>query len=237
MMLHPSFRKFRFFFCFITVCLVAFSAGCLFQGPRPSEEKPYRPNVDKMVVIGFQSALTQWDEPDMVRSPLSGAVFMAEPVSQSVTDKMTTRLFDRILKNQTFEIISPAQARGVFLNLVESDLVMGEVEILQGVGKAFSADGVLIGYIYRWREREGGDFAVNRAASAAFELYLLRPGDGRILWKGRFDKTQKSLSENILDMGTFLKGRGRWMTVEKLGEMGLDEILKGLSGIGGAPEE
>jgi hypothetical protein len=183
-----------------------------------------------MVVVGFLSAMSQFDAPDMVRSPLSGAVFMGEPVPPEAVNKMTAKLFDRVLKNRSYELVSPSQARGVYLNLVTSDLVEADIDVFKRVGKAFSADVLLVGYLYRWREREGTDFAVNRPASVAFEVYLLRPDDGAILWKGRFDKTQRSLSENVLDMDTFLKGRGRWMTVEKLAEVGLEGLLSKFPG-------
>jgi hypothetical protein len=99
---------------------------------------------------------------------------------------------------------------------------------MQKIGLAFSAEAVLLGYVYRFREREGTDFAVNRAASVAFDLYLLQPIDGAILWKSRFDKTQQHLSQNILDMDTFMKGQGRWMTAERLAEIGLEDMLGGL---------
>ena len=134
----------------------------------------------------------------MVRSPLSGAVFMAEPVHERVVDQMTADLFDRILKNKSYDIISPAQARGVYETLVSTDVVSGDIELSQRIGQAFSADAVLIGYVYRWREREGTDYGAERPASVAFDLYLIRPRDGAILWKGRFDKTQRALSETSL---------------------------------------
>jgi hypothetical protein len=49
--------------------------------------------------------------------------------------------------------------------------------------------------------------------------------DGEVLWKGRFDKTQTPLSENILDARTFFKGKGKWMTVESLADLGLSDML------------
>jgi len=164
----------------------------------------------------------------MVQSPISGAIFFAGPVSEEAVHKMTAILFECIVKAGRYDLISPGQARGVYSTLKLSDVVQGEIEIIQKIGKAFSADAVLSGYIYRWQEREGTDFAANRPASVAFDLYLVRPSDGSILWKGRFDKTQQSLSENVLDMKTFIKGRGRWMRAEKLAQLGLEGLLEEL---------
>jgi hypothetical protein len=44
--------------------------------------------------------------------------------------------------------------------------------------------------------------------------------------KAKFDKTQISLSENLLDIQTFLKARGRWVTAGELAEMGLTELIE-----------
>ena len=129
--------------------------------------------------------------------------------------------------------------KGVFSTIAGTDVNVdiGVLEMVQKIGKHFDADAVLGGYIYRWREREGKDFAVSRPASAAFNLYFVRPTDGKILWAAKFDKTQQPLSENLLDAKTFFSGKGRWMTVEKLAMFGLNEMLRKMQGLPEASEE
>jgi len=208
--------------------LILLNTGCYPQRTHVSEKKASLPKVRKMVVVGFRPVKSPGDEPGMIRGPLSGTIFMAEPVPQDVDKKMTENLFDRLLKDKSYDLISPGQAKGVFSSLVSSDLALGEIEIFQKIGKAFSSDVVLIGYIYRWREREGTDYAIDRPASVAFDLYLIRSDNGAVLWKGRFDKTQRSLTENILDMETFLKSKGKWLNAETLMELGLVDLLEEL---------
>lgn len=205
--------------------LMLFFFGCQYPERQLSKETPLVPKIKKMVVFGFRPAMFQGEEPNIIRTSLSGAVFMAEPVSQNVVDKMSTNLFKRLLEDKRYDLISPSQAKGVFLSLVTADLTSNDMEIFQKIGQTFSADAVLTGFVYRWRDREGTDYAVDRPASVAFDLYLIRPTDGAILWKGRFDKTQKSLSENLLDMDTFIKGGGKWMSAEKLAKLGLEGLL------------
>ena len=209
----------------LTALVVMLCSSC--QSPREQvpQERPSLPKIEKMVVVGFLPAMSQWDKPNMVRSPITGAFFFAAPVSEQVVSHLTTNLFERIVKEKRYDLISPGQAKGVYSSLKLSDVVQPEIEIIQKIGQAFSADAVMSGYLYRWREREGTDYAVNRAASVAFDLYLIRPDNGTILWNERFDKTQKSLSENILDVDTFMKGQGRWMTAASLADLGLDKIL------------
>jgi hypothetical protein len=207
--------------------VILFCSSCQSRREYVPQEKPSLPKIEKMVVVGFLPAMSQWDEPKMVRSPVSGAVFFGEPVSEQVVNRLTASLFDKIVKEKRFELISPGQARGVYSSLKLSDVVGSEIEIIQKIGQAFSAEGVLFGYLYRYREREGTDYAVNRPASVAFDLYLIRPQDRATLWTGRFDKTQQHLSQNIFDVDTFMKGQGRWMTAERLAEIGLAGVLGG----------
>jgi hypothetical protein len=98
--------------------------------------------------------------------------------------------------------------------------------LLKQVGDDLQADGVVIGYVYRFRERQGMPYAAAKPASVAFEIFLFRVSDGALIWKGRFEKTQTSLMENVLQASAFLKGGGKWVTVRELSEEGMDDVIK-----------
>ena len=85
---------------------------------------------------------------------------------------------------------------------------------------------MIFGYFYRWNEREGSNYSVKQAASVAFDLFLIGTGKEDVLWWGKFDKTQKSLSENILDFSTFVKSKGKWLTATGLAQIGLTTLLE-----------
>ncbi|MCP4669484.1 MAG: hypothetical protein GY849_24385, partial [Deltaproteobacteria bacterium] len=46
----------------------------------------------------------------------------------------------------------------------------------------------------------------------------------------KFDKTQRSLSENLFDAKTFVQGKGRWMTAGELAVLGLRNVLANMPG-------
>jgi hypothetical protein len=185
--------------------------GCHSQKTPASYEMHTATPINKVVVDGFHAAMPQGMQPDVVRDPLSGTAFMAEPVPQE----------------KGYGLVSPDQAKLVFSSIIRSgkNVAISPIEVLQEVGNTFKADAVLTGYIYRWREREGTDYAVNRPASVAFDLHLISPAEGTILWKAKFDKTQRSLSENVFDLSTFIESKGKWLTVEKLAMLGLQKML------------
>ncbi len=212
--------------------------GCHGKKASPSDREAALSGINKVVVVGFRSAMSEGDEPNEVRDPSSGTIIIAAPVSAGVVRKMTEALFERIKAGKKYELVSPGQARGVFSSMVDSDKDVGMeyVRVLQKVGQTFQADGVLGGTIYRWREREGSPAGVSRPASVAFDLQLVRPADGAILWRDKFDKTQRSLSENLFDAETFVQGKGRWMTSDELAQIGFGKVLAGLPGGHGAGE-
>jgi len=168
----------------------------------------------------------------VIRDPLSGGIYSASPVAKDVIVGMNEILFENLIDKDIYELVSPGQATGVYSRLVDSDQDMGTdiIKILQEVGKSFGCDAVLAGHIYRWRERKGTAIGVSRPASVAFDLHLIRPHDGAIIWRARFDKTQRSLTENLLDAGTFFESGGRWLTAEKLAVLGLEKALKEMPG-------
>ncbi|MFC1884796.1 hypothetical protein ACFL2O_08490 [Thermodesulfobacteriota bacterium] len=220
-------------FLFAAACLVISIWGCR-AGKAPARAEKIGPaaTVTKIVVMGYREALPRGGQPGSVRDPSSGTVFMAEAVPPEAVRKMTFILFDSLAEDKRYELVSPGQAMGVYSRIVDSDSDVGidSRKLLQKVGKTFGADAVLSGFIYRWREREGTEFGVKRSASVAFDLQLTRPEDGAVVWRRKFDKTQKSLTENILDISTFVDGRGRWMTAEELAQLGLRVILADMPG-------
>lgn len=207
------------------VLIILAGAGCqsLWKGKTKTGLLPIE--TGRILILGFMPALLATEEPGITQSPISGATFMAEPVNQSVADLLTEKLYSRMADMKKFDLISRKHAKGVLFNTIASNQGMRDLEIFQKTGKALSADAVMTGYIYRWREKKGTVYSASNPSSVAFEIYLIRSSDKTILWKGRFDKTQKPLSENIFDMGTFLKGKGKWMTAGELAELGLDELL------------
>jgi hypothetical protein len=79
-------------------------------------------------------------------------------------------------------------------------------------------------FVFRFEERRGGNFAVERPASVGFHLHLL--DRKRVIKVFHFDETQQPLSENILKFGLFLRRGAKWVTSRELAEEG---ILKGIT--------
>ena len=218
----------------LTLFILLSLAGC--QGDRrspPSPQSPSRPIIQTLVVVGFRAPISNGKEPELVRNPITGTSFMSWPVPEEVVDDLTDQLFETLARNRDRHLIPPGQAQGVIESIMGSDTKLGihPLEMIQDVGKAFDADAVLVGQVYRWQDRVGTDYGIERAASVAFDLSLIRPSDGAILWRGNYDKTQKSLFENLFDLNTYIKSGGRWLTASELAGFGLEQLLSKMPGV------
>ena len=152
---------------------------------------------------------------------------MSWPVPEAEVNWLTDRLFELLAQDKDRRLIPPGQARGVTGSIMASDTKIGlhPIEILKEVGKAFEADAVLVGEVYRWQERVGTDYGIEKPASVAFDLSLIRSSDGAILWRSNYDKTQKSLFENLFDLSTYVKSGGRWLSARELAGFGLEHLI------------
>lgn len=94
--------------------------------------------------------------------------------------------------------------------------------------KDFGATAVVLGRVTRWREREGSAAGATRPASVAFEVSLHQAPTGRRLWTGRFDETQKSMTEAILRARQYPGGGTRWLSTEEFARWGAQEVAKSM---------
>lgn len=92
-------------------------------------------------------------------------------------------------------------------------------------------DAVLTGVITRYDDRQGNALLVDQPASVAYEAFLISAHDGEILWRARFDETQRPLFDNLLLAERFFKGGGGWQTNDTLARIGLERIVKTFPGI------
>ncbi len=102
-------------------------------------------------------------------------------------------------------------------------------ELAVRLGQSLGVDHVMVGLVWRYRERVGSAMAASDPASVAFSLFMVEVESGTLVWKDSFDKTQTSLTENLLDAPMYLKTGMKWLTAEELSRYGIEKIVKKLS--------
>jgi hypothetical protein len=73
--------------------------------------------------------------------------------------------------------------------------------------------------IYRFQERRGSAFSVERPASVGFHVHYFDSSGLKDVFV--FDETQQPLFDNIFRLFTFLRRGARWITAEELSREGV----------------
>jgi hypothetical protein len=162
--------------------------------------------------------------------PVCRTVFKRGEILPGARNTLTKLLYQKMEGKGIFKIIP--------LERIEEGLSQREMRIFEEkpissameIGRALGGDFVSIGFIFRFEERIGSSVGVERPASVSFDLHLIRLRDGKEVWRGRMDETQRPLSENLLKIGSFFRRKAQWLTVEELASVGMDEALTKLPG-------
>lgn len=92
--------------------------------------------------------------------------------------------------------------------------------------RKFGADAVVLGSVYRFRERSGESMGSTHPASVGFDVRILSAPAGALLWSGLFDETQVAFSANLLRAPRYPGGGMRWLTAEELARFGAGEVAQ-----------
>ncbi len=185
--------------------------------------------IRHLLVIPFKDMVQQYGENTTRRSPLSGKVFTTGKVAEGSDIFLTDHLLSLLKRHDDLQLISPDLAQGVWARLItRMDQELPELSLVVETGRELGADAVLVGYVYRFKDRLGTRYSVDVPASVAFDLELVGIAERRVIWSGRFDETQQALTEDLFQFEKFIKRKGRWITARDMAAAGLEELLETL---------
>jgi hypothetical protein len=208
-------------FVCVTLFFALVSPGAAFaQEKAMAVTKP----LIRLAVLPFHAV---WPEENSTtaRCPICGSVNSGGSISKGA-EKILEELFtDKLRDLKNTEIIIPEKAAGIYKRVLADSLKKPVLQIIRKTGSELGADVLVVGYLYHYRERVGYDYSAERPASVSFEIHLISVKDGGMLWRGIFDKTQKSLMEDVFQASSFFKGGAKWLTARELTKLGVDEIF------------
>lgn len=184
-----------------------------------------------IAVVPFQAAIPEGEERRKTVFPLKP--YRSDPAGEAASAEQAVEgvFLEKLRAQGRWDIIAPAEVAPAYLRQHPSrpgeDLGM----FLARVGRDLQADAVAVGYVYRFRERKGTPYGVDQPASVAFEIHLFRVWDGAPAWRGAFDRTQRSLLEDVFQWPSFYREGGRWITARDLAAQGMEGMLKTFPGM------
>lgn len=215
---------------FVKVFILGTILWCAWQGDVIlSETSPKSPDLFKISILPFKNISAVYGENENIRCPICGKIFLIGEVAENASEILTEHMFFLLQGRKDLLLIPTGQAQGVWEGILSGNQrAMSERELLIKTGQTLGVDAVMVGYLYRFRDRIGNQYSVDSPASVAFDVHLIRVPDGRVLWSGHFDETQRSLSEDLFQIGTFLQRKARWITAQEMAVSGLENIIRTL---------
>jgi TolB-like protein len=146
------------------------------------------------------------------RVPFTSAPPDSKPSEREAADLLAHQIYSTMAAQPGWQIVSESEIEEVGQTLGS----LSDAARAQRLGELVYADAVLTAQVQRYRERVGNEVGAKTPASVAFvaDLVDLRRGD--IVWSGRFDETQKALSENIFAIGDISQRGIRWLSADQL---------------------
>lgn len=137
---------------------------------------------------------------------------------------MSDHIYSTMTSLPRWQIVSDREVREA-VSLIPTDV---EAARAQRLGALVHADAVVLSRVLRYRERVGEEWGAKSPASVSFviELWDMRRGD--VAWSGRFDETQRALSENIFALREFTRRGARWLKAEELALEGVKKAVADL---------
>jgi TolB-like protein len=201
------------------------------QAEEKKTEPPRAGAKTRIVVIPFQSVMPE-DGSSSVRCPVCGSISPGGSVVKGAEKVLEEIFTDKLRELNDVEIIPSEKTEKIYHQVRVDFEKQSPIGKALKVGNELHADVLAVGYVYRYRERVGYAYSTEHPASVSFEIHLISVKDGTTLWRGAFDKTQRSLTENVYEVFSFVKGGARWVTARQLTKLGVDEVFRTFSGFG-----
>jgi len=183
--------------------------------------------TEHVLVLPFKNMTWLYGEGVNVRSPLTGKVFITGPVAEGADRLLTDMLLDTLRRQTRFQTVPSSEAPDVLGALLStSDAQRSPLKALAQTGRMLNADLVFQGYLYRFKDRVGKDYAAESAASIAFDLYLIDSRLQKVVWSAYFDETQQALTDDLRLIGTFFRRGARWITAEEMASEAMTAMFK-----------
>jgi hypothetical protein len=218
--------------CLWVVSTLWIFMGLLVDGNAPcrAAAQPQTPpagaRVERIAVMPFLKGRPGPDGGEILNCPICELYFSKESIL-SDADRILTRYVQDALENRYGARVGPLeQTMEVYERIPKDETVDTPRTLARRLGEALGTNLIVTGTVLRFRDRVPAAAEGDSGASVAFNVYLIDVASGRMLWKAKFDETQRPLSEDISGARAFFKRGAKWLSAKELARYGVKEIFK-----------
>jgi len=139
---------------------------------------------------------------------------------------LTRMVYDALRFEFGDQVVSLESSRDAYAEAVVDENAETPRLLARKLGKGLEADFVVVGTLWRYRDRGQVPGVPDSPASVAFALYLVDTETGRRVWRGIFDESQRPLTENLFKARQSLKMGVKWLSAQELARFGVEQVMK-----------
>jgi hypothetical protein len=181
---------------------------------------------EKIGVTPFFKGRRSTDTGESLSCPICELSFQSGSILTEA-DKTLTRYVQKSLEARYGEKVIPLEvAIKVYKEIPQDDTKDTPRSLARKVGEALNVNFIIVGTVWRYRDRPRDDVEAQRGASVAFDVYLIEVSSGKTVWKAKFDETQRPLTEDVRGAKVLLKKGAKWLSADELARYGVGEVFK-----------
>ncbi len=173
----------------------------------------------------FRAEVAEAFEPSKVNQivvvPLESGAGVA--LSAEDLELLTIQLLKAVEVNTSMEVLNSSRSelcREAFLK--HSGKAQSLASRAKLIGNELGVQGVLYGVLSRYEKASGSSIGDEHPAGVGFSLSLIDPKSGELLWRGLYNESQRSLSENLFEVRRAFERGFAFQTADELFEQGIE---------------
>jgi hypothetical protein len=215
---------------FAVVLLFLILAPGVWAGEQPQEPQPQPEIYFKRLAVApvfTGHRIPKLDEAlDDTLSCTISQICKDDPTISPNAGSMMTRLVYSTLHHRFGSSVIPMEdVQSAYTDIRLVDTQDTPRTLVRRLGKTLSADLVVFGMVWRYREIGAIEGLPDQPASVAFALYLVDAGSGRRIWRGVFSETQEYALKNMFKFADRIKMGLKWLTADELARYGVKQTL------------
>lgn len=218
----------RFQGTMLTITIIASVCLC-FPGFSIAEDEMMVKQIRQIAVMPFLVGQKPEKVETIMMCRLDG-ICLKEPAVIEGAEKSLTNIVQRQLtEGYGVRVVPQEKVIDAYDKVTKYDFsTTTPLDLALKLGRELNVGYVVLGNVWRFRQRESGSAEGERPASVAFAVHLIDVDRGAGVWRKTFEKQQQALSDDLLKAGDFFKQKGQWLPAEELAQVGVKEVLKEL---------
>jgi hypothetical protein len=185
------------------------------------------PGASSVAIMPFVKGKHPQKIEETLNCPYANICFEDENVLPGA-DKALTRMLQEMLSIDLKDALLPPDRMEYIYETMKINYADDTpASFAQRLGKSLNVRYMVVGNVWRYKNRTGESFASSKPSSVAFSLYVIDIENHELIWTATYDETQQSLTENLLNAVDFFKQGAKWLTADEFARYGLKKILKG----------